>query len=483
MSTSQPSSQASTSPFNWSSLIQLVLSALAAFLLMGAASLIVVTSAVQYFSRGSSRVDPTQSLMIAASLTFAGVLVLPSAWYAWKHLAFPGLEPAIRPERRGLVLILTLLVLVIVAGALLLGNWVSQNNSLAWLLLPPLNIIATGLPALWLVYIGTRGLIAGLPRRRWGVFATGLVLSPMIILVLELLVLVGIGVLAILWAVLDPSISNQLNSLVFRLQNSAPNMDAILRILLPFLLHPGILFIAFAFVSVIVPLIEEALKPIGVWFLAGQKLTPAQGFGYGILSGAGFGLFENLGNTSGGGEAWAILASTRITTLLLHCLTAGLVGWALASAWGQKRYLRLGITYAVAVLIHGFWNGMAVLSSINSLEGQVNISIPASLQQLGGYSSIGIIALGAFNLVLYVGFSAVLRNGLNGNAQLPTEAEGISNRTGTGTNPDEGGASTPLTLTNNSPSLRSVVAPPLPASDISPTPSEGDPPANPETNS
>jgi len=482
MSTSQPSSQASTAPFNWSSLIQLVFSALAAFLLLGAASLIMVTSAIQYFSRVTSRVDPTQSLMVAASLTFAGVLILPSAWYAWKHLAFPGQEPAIRPERRGLVLILTLLVVVIVAGTLLLGNWVSQNNSLAWLLLPPLNIIATGLPALWLVYIGTRGLIAGLPRRRWGVFASGLVLSPLIILVLELLVLVGIGLLAILWAVLDPNISNQLNSLVFRLQNSAPNMDAILRILLPFLLHPGILFITFAFVSVIVPLIEEALKPIGVWFLAGQKLTPSQGFAYGILSGAGFGLFENLGNTSGGGEAWAILASTRITTLLLHCLTAGLVGWALASAWGQKRYLRLGITYAVAVLIHGLWNGMAVLSSISSLEGQVNISIPASLQRMGSYSSIGIIALGAFNLVLYIGFSTVLRNGLNRNAQLPTEVEKISNRTG-GPNSEEEEASAPPIPTNNSTMLRSVGAPPLPAIDLPPSPSEGDPPANPGTDS
>ena len=154
----------------------------------------------------------------------------------------------------------------------------------------------------------------------------------------------------------------QLNGLVFRLQNAAPDPQAILNTLLPFLVNPGVLFIGLAFISVLVPLVEETLKPIGVWFLAGQKITPAQGFGYGVISGAGFGLFENLGNTSGGGEVWAVLAASRITTLLLHCFTAGLVGWALASAWSQRRYLRLGITFIIAVLVHGLWNGMAVLS-------------------------------------------------------------------------------------------------------------------------
>jgi RsiW-degrading membrane proteinase PrsW (M82 family) len=190
-------------------------------------------------------------------------------------------------------------------------------------LLPLLNIIATGLPALWLIHMGIRGLNPGSPRRQWGAFASGLVLSPVIILILELLALVGFAVLAIIWAALNPNITSQLNSLIFRLQNSATNPDAILRILLPYLLYPGILFVAFAFISVIVPIIEEALKPIGVWFQAGQKLTPAQGFAYGVLCGAGFGLFENLGNTSGGGEAWAILVATRITTFLPLVWLAG----------------------------------------------------------------------------------------------------------------------------------------------------------------
>jgi hypothetical protein len=422
MSTSQGSNQVVKSSLNWSSLIQCVFSALAAFLLLGAAVIVSLTSTVQYFSGGSGSPDPTQSFMVAASLAFVGALLLPSAWYSWRHIAHPNIEPIYRPERRSFGLLLTILVLVLVVGALFLGNWVSKDSRIDWLLLPPLNILATGLPALWLIYIGTRGLLPNSPKRKWGVFASGLVLGPFVILILELLLLIGMGFLAILWIMLDPSLSGQLNGLAFRLQNAAPDPLAILNVLLPFLVNPGVLFIGLAFISVLVPLIEETLKPIGVWFLAGQKITPAQGFGYGVISGAGFGLFENLGNTSGGGDAWAILAASRVTTLLLHCFTAGLVGWALTSAWSQKRYLRLGITFLIAVLVHGMWNGMAVLSTAPSLQGVVNISIPANLQQLGTIASVGIITLGILVLVVYVGFNAVLRR--NSPVMIPPPGDG-----------------------------------------------------------
>jgi len=480
MSTSETSYLTSTSPFNWKSLFQLVLSALAALLLLGVAALVAMTGIVQYFNQGSGSMDLTQSFMVAASLAFAGVLVLPSAWYAWKNLAYPGPEPKLRPEPKGFGTILTLLVLVVVPGALWLGNWVSQYDQLAWFVLPILNIIANGLPAFWLVYIGIRGLNPGSPRRQWGVFASGLVLSPAIILIMELLALIGYGVLAILWAVYNPSITSELQVLIPRLQSVAPNQEAILRILLPLLLRPGILFAAFAFISVIVPIIEEALKPIGVWFLAGQKLTPAQGFAFGVLCGAGFGLFENLGNTSGGSEAWAILASARITTLLLHCLTTGMVGWALASAWGQRRYLRLGVTYAFAVVLHGLWNGMAVLSSISSLEGQVDIAIPTNLQQVGNFSSIGVIALLAFNLILYISFNAVLRNSIYPNASLSKGDGDPANIAMGGSIPTEQIES--LSPSNTSSSPLSINTPPLPSSEEQLFTTLDNPSVNPESN-
>jgi RsiW-degrading membrane proteinase PrsW (M82 family) len=287
------------------------------------------------------------------------------------------------------------------------------------------------------------------------------VLGPFVILILELVLLIGVGILAILWVMTDPILSNQLNGLAFRLQSASPDINAILNILLPFLLNPGVLLLGFAFISVLVPVIEETLKPIGVWFLAGQKITPAQGFGYGVISGAGFGLFENLGNTSGGGEAWALLAAARIATLLLHCFTAALVGWALASAWSQRRYLRLGVTFAIAVLVHGLWNGMAVLSAASSLQGVSSISIPASLQQLGALSDVGIITLGILVFVLYIGFNTVLRrNTLSVSLPPPSDGGAPIPHQSNPQSPQDGGsllttfdinASFPVSAGNNAP--------------------------------
>lgn len=470
MPTSQVTNPPGKSLLSWSSLIQCVLSALAAFLLFSIAIIIALTSAFQYFTSGSDNPDPTQAFMVAASLAFVGVLVLPSAWYSWRQISRPNIEPVNQPERRGFGLILTLVVLVLMLGALWLGNLVSQNSHIAWLLLPPLNILATGLPALWLIYVGTHGILPSAPKRKWGVFATGLVLGPMVILILELFLLVGMGIIAILWIMMNPSLSSQLNGLVFRLQNAAPDTQAILDIMLPFLLNPGVLFIGLAFISVLVPVIEETLKPLGVWFLAGQKITSAQGFGYGIISGAGFGLFENLGNTSGGGEAWAILAASRTTTLLLHCFTAGLVGWALASAWSHRRYLRLGITFIIAVLVHGLWNGMAVLSAASSLQTVPNITIPTSLQQLGSLASVGIIALGVLVLVFFIGFNAVLRrNSPTITPQPPGDGKPVIS-SANDTQVPTAGASPPL----NSESTNTF---PLP-NNANPSPSEINPPAH-----
>ncbi len=405
MSNLQSSSQPANPPLHWPSLVQLVLSLLAAFFLLGAAAIFGISAFFQYFSAKAGLTDLVQPLMVAASLVFAGVLVLPSAWFSWSNIAYPGREPTTRPERRGFIWIFTIVVLVLEAGVLLLGNWVSQNTQVAWFALPVLNVLASGLPALWVIYIGTRGLIPGLARRRWGVFAGGLVLGPLAILVLELVLLALMGILALLWIMLNPSLANQMYGLAITLQNSGTNLDGVIRKLGPFISNPGIIFLVLAFFSVLVPLLEEALKPIGVWFLAGQKLTPVQGFAYGILSGAGFGLFENLGNTSGGVTDWALLASARISTLLLHCFTAGLVGWALASAWSERRYLRLAVTYGVAVVLHGLWNGMVVLSAAAALQTGYDITLPAGLQLAGTISAVGLIALGVLVFLFYIGAS------------------------------------------------------------------------------
>lgn len=427
----QSTDQPANTSLQWPSLIQLILSLLAAIILIGSAAVIIISTLLQNYPSGFTLVSSTESLMIAASLAFAGLLLLPSAWYAGRQIISPEKEPQYYSHRRDFSWLLTILVVVVVAGALFLGNWSSLNNRLTWLLLPLLNIIATGLPALWLVYIGTRGLIPGSPRRLWGVFAAGLVLGPVVILVLELILLVFMGILALVWVMLNPSLADQLNGLVLRLQAAGPNMEALLKILTPFLLNPGLLFLIFSFIAVLVPILEEAIKPIGVWFLAGQKISPAQGFAYGVLSGAGYGLFENLGNTSGAVSGWALLASMRISTLLLHCFTAGLVGWALVSAWTERRYIRLGVSYAFAVLVHGLWNGLALMSLLASLQGLTSLPLPGYIQYIGALSAFGIIALGILVFFLFIGANTIFRRYALAHMVLPQGVDQPADLTGT----------------------------------------------------
>jgi hypothetical protein len=158
-----------------------------------------------------------------------------------------------------------------------------------------------------------------------------------------------------------------------------------------------------------------------------------------------------------------------------------LVGWALASAWSQKRYLRLGTTYAFAILMHGLWNGMAVLSSISSLKGQVNIEIPATLLQIGSFATIAIVALSAFNLVFYISFNAILRNNIKTKASLSAgdgEAPSLTMSGSISTEQIE--FSSPPSRTSSPPVT--VDTPPLPSSDAQPFTAIENPPNNPESN-
>ena len=300
--------------------------------------------------------------------------------------------------------------IILLPLAVLLGDQVARRAELGWLL-APFHVLAIGLPVLWLALLGLRGLPSGSPQRAWGVFASGLVIGPFLILVLEMVTIAGLLILWAIWVASQPELSAEFADLVQRLQYAPPNEEVILRILSPYLMRPATLFAILFVVAGIVPLIEETLKPIGIWLLAGRGLTPAEGFSAGILSGAGFALFENLGNTSLGGEGWSTLVIVRISTVLLHMLTTGLTGWALASAWSEKRYLRLGITFSIAVALHGLWNSMAVLSAA-AIQLPEPLSLPPAYQTLGYAATGGLLVLLFTNLSIYLGFNRALRRSL-----------------------------------------------------------------------
>jgi hypothetical protein len=345
--------------------------------------------------------EPLTVLMMAAGLAAAGMLLLPSAGYAlWRLLGreVKDRQPLLRGLRPTLLIFAFPLVL-------LLGYWVIDFPALSWLVIPSLHVVAIGLPVLWVLYLGVRDLPLGSPQRKWGVFGSGLALGPMVIIIFEGLALVAFAILAGILIAGQADLLQELNDLAEWMRNVEPTPEMLLDRIGPYLTRPGVISAVLVFGALIVPLIEEALKPIGVWLLAGRTLGPAAGFAAGALSGAGYALFESLAITTGIGD-WVMLVVVRIGTAMIHILTAGLVGWALVLAWERGRYLNLGLTFLFAVAIHGLWNGLTLLNSFALLSQELGINgegvlLPglasAAPYVLVGMATAALVTLIAFN--------------------------------------------------------------------------------------
>lgn len=332
---------------------QFALSLLAIVFLWGTATLIAILGALEFFSPGSAAGQPLLSTLMAGALAASGLLLVPSVFYSFMRLVGRSIT---LPEALPRVLRPTLLIFLFPV-VLLLGFWISLKPTISWLALPPLHVLAIGLPVLWLLFLAVRQLPLGSKQRMWGVFGSGLVLGPALILVSELVALFVLVLIGIIVISGQPELVQQLQTLAQHLQFGNASPEMVFQLLSPYLSRPAVLLSVLSFGAVVVPLIEEVLKPIGVWLLVGYDLSPAAGFAAGALSGAGYALFESLALSSNG-EAWIYLVVARIGTAVIHILTAGLMGWALVQAWGKKRYLRLAVTYLTAVSIHGLWNAL-----------------------------------------------------------------------------------------------------------------------------
>lgn len=405
MNPASPSSHIEAeSGYHLPSVLQFTFSILAVILLLMGALLFGLMGFLQ---RSDSLYNPVAEMQWAASFSLGAILVLPSIYYSFRRLRGASrTQPSLGEVRLNWVLFSTLLLLTMPA-VILLGNFISLNDDLAWILLPPLHLLAIVLPIFWLVSLALRGLSPGSPQRAWGVFDVGLVLGPGLILILELAAMLIVGILIFGYVVSQPELFEELTNLAQRLSVAPPDPELVLRILEPYLTGPIFLFLALGFASVLIPIIEELLKPIGVWFLSGSRISPAEGFAAGVLSGAGYALFENLALSSGGAD-WALAVTTRAGTAVIHICTTALMGWALTLAWTKREYIKLIATFLFVVFIHGLWNGLALfgVSTNPFVDFQ---SIPTSTSGVAGFAVIGLIAIIIILFFLLMLFNRRLR--------------------------------------------------------------------------
>ena len=303
-------------------------------------------------------------ITLAWAAAFATLLNLPALIYAApRAFGRPGPRWQLKEGWRLSSIALGFWLLDLAAASLLSLH----PNGLSQLLMPLFSLLAVGIPIWWLIELGRRGLRTT-PLRTWGTVSASLMGTVPLVIFVELVGFVFLGIFILIWLVgQSPDLLTQIEQLSQSIANGNVGPDALLSTLQPYLEQPGVVLAGLLVLAVITPLVEEFFKPLALWFIPGRRLTEAEGFTLGMVAGGIFALLETLGSLSAlsqRSELWLALVLTRTGTGLLHITCSGLTGWGLAAAWGNRRYLKLAGLYLLAVAIHGTWNFLAQLISL-----------------------------------------------------------------------------------------------------------------------
>jgi hypothetical protein len=340
--------------------------------------------------------DPVATATFAASvLALTLGLGLALAWHAWRAAqGYASLE--FHPRRVGPWLLLYVLVLA-------LGQIVLSFDLLPFLTFPPLHIAAASLPVIVILVLVARGLASTSTWRDLGLqVASGAILSTGIAFLLEGLVILGVLGTALVGVALRPDGRELIQRLTAILEDPSWLQDP--GLLIPALTSPLLVSLAFALFAIVVPLIEEAVKTVGVGLRAYKHPTMAQCYLWGLAGGAGFALVEGLLNTLGGIESWAPVIVLRAGATLLHCTTGALMGLAWYHALVSRRWRNTLGLYLASVISHGLWNAVSAGMTLVSLR-EISSASPNAGQLSAG---MGVLTLLVILLSLVLGMGVAL---------------------------------------------------------------------------
>ncbi len=126
------------------------------------------------------------------------------------------------------------------------------------------------------------------------------------------------------------------------------------------LLYPPVLMTLLIVFVILAPMIEELTKFLGIALMAYRRPSIGQIYLWGIASGAGFAMVENLFNTIQALEFWVGIMLMRIGTSALHCLGVAILSLGWHHFLQQKRPWRLFGAYGLSVCVHALWNGLII---------------------------------------------------------------------------------------------------------------------------
>jgi hypothetical protein len=382
---------------HWPSLLILIVLGIGAAVVLLISFGLGGSSIMGLFTNGS---DPAGGMIGSVAFGFEAVILLLCSWFVLQKTM--GRKQAGIPFKFPFARWQVIAVIGVVILSALLGG-VTAFTEIAWLnwiILPVLTILVI-VPPIWMLFgLGTNGIELGPRWRVFGILGLGMTIGPLIMIILEIVLLLGVVIAGlIIVAMQKPDLFQEIINLGQRIRGET-DQQLILNLVAPYIANPAVIAAILGYIAVMVPMIEELLKPLAVWIFARKIESPAQGFAMGMLSGAAFALLESL-NASGDGSAnWPVIVSIRAGTSLLHMTASGLVGWGIVSAFQEKRIMRLVAAYFSAVLIHGIWNACAVGAGISTI-GEL-IGKPEWLYTIIPAAVSGMIVLGIGMFVVLI---------------------------------------------------------------------------------
>ncbi len=383
---------------DWRTIILLTASAGAALFSFAIASLMIIYAVFGLASANNAKDSPSplEALVLGSALGFVGLTFIPSIYYSIQQLRGKDSSAASRPFKvwQGVLLFIAWI------GAALLAQFLVNNETLQWFA-PPLYLVAIVVPVYFFIRLSTGGLNPGSRQRMWGVLSTGMAAGVSFSIICEgALLVIGLIVFSIYLA-FHPDQLATFRQLADQLSTTT-TPDEALALAGSWLVHPLTLIIALFFFSVATPLIEETAKSLAIWSVFDRLVSPAQGFVIGALSGAGFALLESLLASATPDPGWASTLLVRGGSTMMHILAAGLTGWGIASLRVHKSYGRMFGMYALAMSLHGLWNGGDIIMVFGSARQALETT------QLDVLGWLMIIVGAAFLIILSLTIPIVL---------------------------------------------------------------------------
>jgi RsiW-degrading membrane proteinase PrsW (M82 family) len=326
-----------------------------------------VLSLVAYFGDQANTASAVSNSLLAWSSLFFALLFVPVIIFSVNRLRgrpgpawLDGNLPLYKKVFLGLLIAWPLVVL--------LGWWVAGRPLASVFFLGLINILVAGVPVLEIYLLSRQKLQSGPQSRKWRIFSFSLGFTPWVVIIVEIIALLGaflvVGLLLAYQISVYPALEYELQAMLSDVSTGL-DLDTIIHLHGDVLNQPIVVFGLMAVIAGIMPLIEEIVKPLALWALAGHNLTDQEGFVAGLITGAAFTLMENLlyFSMAYSAEDWLFSAILRSTTGVLHMLGSGLVGLGLARTWRKGRWPFLALTLFSAIIFHSAWNAIALVAS------------------------------------------------------------------------------------------------------------------------